>query len=347
MKVFVSFPTVRNLLFESSNKEPFCGRIDGQILYVWDTIDDEMLSTIIDHYGTPKYIFMDSASCYQSKFNNVYFVDAWLEAEILMWEKNKLVIETSPIITTHIANFQINKKQINRFLTIKLCEIFDVVVDYTWSGIGSTFDLSYIIAEKQKLNDHNIDLFWNQILSPIHQFDKKWIDVNDKQIFTSSVVNYGKNYQVWNAGLNKIMSSTAVSLITESVWTQTAATFSEKTAFSLLALTFPIWIGGYNMATEWKNKGFDIFDDIIDHSYERMPTLLERCFYAFYLNKDILTDVALAKELRSKHMDRLVNNRDRLTSDNLKKYNRKIISTWPEELQQPALESMHRNLKLK
>jgi len=347
MKVFVSFPN-RDLLFESSNEEPFYGRIDGQILYIWDIIDDEELSTIIDHYGTPKYIFMDSASCYQSKFNNVYFVDAWLESEILHWEKNKLVIETSSI-TTHTANFQINKKQINRFLAIKLCEIFSIDVNYTWSAIDKTFDLSHIVQENQNLNDDNINKYWGQLLSPISKIKRKWINVYDNHDFSSSssVENYGQNLEVWNAGLNSIMSSTVISLITESVRTQRTIHFSEKTAFSLLALTFPIWIGGYNMATEWKKKGFDIFEDVIDHSYENMPTLLERCFYAVYLNLEILTNIELASDLRNKHMNRLIKNRDMLTSENLKNYNRKIISTWPDDLQQPALESMHRYLKLK
>jgi len=349
MKVFVSF-SQRNLLYESISKTQVTSReLTGNILHVWDVIDDATIDNIFQEFGTPKYIFVDSMSQYNSSLDvDVYSVDAWLEAEILNWERNKLVVETSPVVTTHIANFQINKKQINRFLAIKLCEIFSIDVNYTWSAVDKTFDLQHIVQENQNLNDNNINKYWGQLLSPISKFERKWVNVHtDHDFSSSSVEDYGGNLEVWNAGLNDIMSSTAVSIITESVWTQKCATFTEKTAFSVFALTFPIWVGGYNMATEWKKKGFDTFDDIIDHSYESMPTLLERCFYAIYLNLEILTNIELTSALRNKHMDRLIKNRDMLTSENLKNYNRKVISTWPEELQQPALESLHRYLELK
>jgi len=347
MKTLVSFPSYRDLLFESEGTIPFCGSLEGNILHVWDIIDDTTLSYIFEKFNNPKYVFIDS-STYKSDLNvDIYAVDAWLESELLGWKKNNLAIESSPV-TTHTANFQVNKKQINRFLAIKLCEIFSIDVNYTWSATDKTFDLSHIVQENQNLNDDNINKYWEQLLSPISKFERKWIATQDNHDFSSSSVeNYGDNLEVWNAGLNNIMSNTATSLITESVSTQIAALFTEKTAFSLLALTFPIWVGGFNAASEWKKKGFDVFEDVIDHSYENMPTLLERCFYAVYLNLEILTNIELASDLRNKHMDRLIKNRDMLTSENLKNYNRKVISTWPDDLQQPALESIHRYLKLK
>ena len=346
MKTLVSFPDHRDLLFESIGKLPFSGSLKGNILHVCDIIDDTTLAYIFKKFNKPKYVFVDSSTYISTLDVDIYAVDVWLESELVNWEKEKLIVFDN-VRTTHAANFQINKKQINRHLAIKFCEIFNVDANYTWNGIKKSFDLSNIVEEKKHLTDAQINLYWGEILAPIYKFDKKWIKVNDNQVFDHSVINYGVNFKVWNYGLNKIMSDTAVSLITESVQTQLAALFTEKTAFSMLALTFPIWVGGYNMATEWKKKGFDTFDDVIDHSYENMPTLLERCFYAIYLNLEILTNIELASNLRNKHMDRLIKNRDMLTSENLKNYNRKVISTWPTELQQPALESMHRYLKLK
>jgi hypothetical protein len=348
MKTLVSFPDKRNILYDSvSNTIVTNGELTGNILHIWDVVDDQTIDDICQAYGTPEYVFTDGMCQYESDLDiTVYAVDTWLESELVIWEKEKLAAVDN-VKTTQVANFQINKKQINRYLTIKFCEIFNLDVDYTWSGIGESFDLSCIVLEKTQLKDNDIDRYWSDILAPISKFNKKWIDTCNHHKFSYSVTNYGSNYTVWHAGLNNVMSNTAISLITESVWTQKAATFSEKTAFSVLALTFPIWVGGYNMASEWKKKGFDIFEDIIDHSYESMPTLLERCFYAFYLNLNILTNVNLAAELRSKYMDRLVKNRDMLTSENFKKYNRKIINTWPANLQQPALESIHRYLRLK
>lgn len=332
IQVLVSFPTQRDKLVVSGTTEEYTGSLDGKILYIWDVIDDQCLLEILSRYGIPKYIAADSLSYYyNSKLNNSIYggVEIWLESEIEAFKHKGITqITAHSLSTAHVANFQINKKQINRFLAMKFCEIFDIDLDYTWSGIGKYFDLTHVNDEQKKINDPIIKRYWGDIVAPITKFDQKWVykgnlDIRDEH----AIVNYGSNIDVWNNGLSDIISRTAISLITESVWTQQLATFSEKTAYSVLGLTFPIWVGGYRCATEWKNKGFDIFEDIINHSYECMPTLIERCFYAFYLNKDILTDINLASQLRATHIERLMNNREKLTSDTLHKHNKKIIET--------------------
>lgn len=348
IQVLVSYPTSRDKLVVSGTTEEYTGTLDGKILYIWDVIDDQTLLEILSKYGLPKYIAADSLSYYSSSVlrEPMYVTDMWLETELENFEYNGI---SHPVVqnlqTKHTANFQINKKQINRYLAIKFCEIFDISVNYTWSGIGKYFDLTHIIDEQNKINDPVIGYYWEDIFAPITKFDQKWLYKGNLNIENKhGISEYGGNINSWNNGLNSIVSNTAISLITESVATQQAMTFTEKTAYSVLGLTFPIWVGGYRSATEWKNKGFDVFEDIIDHSYECMPTLIERCFYAFYLNKDILTDTTAASQLRTTHMERLVNNRKKLTSDTLNKHNKKIIETWPPDLQEPMIKAMQDNL---
>lgn len=347
MKVLVSFPGCRHELVDSESRQPINEPVDDYILHNWDVLYPEHILPTINKHGNPKYIFTDGMATFNTKINDlpVYAVDAWLENEMNNFVENNIIVPTH-YQTKHCANFVINKKQINRWVTIKLCEIFNVDYDYTWSGIGKSFDLSLFINEKQTLSDNTLDEYWDQIL-PSVTTSEKWIDVDGDVTSDLSHVNYISNTDVWNSGLNDIMTNTAVSLITESLVDQNAATFSEKTVFALYGLTFPIWVGGVNMATEWENKGFDIFNDVIDHSYQSMPTLLERCFYAIYLNREILTDINLAKELRNKMKDRLFENQCKLTPEIFKNYNRSVIETWPVELQEPALRSMYRYLNLK
>ena len=68
-------------------------------------------------------------------------------------------------------NFLVNKKQINRYLLIKLVEYFKLTrFNYTWSGIGRQFDLTEIIDEWNMidpLHTHFNDNLRNCILSPI------------------------------------------------------------------------------------------------------------------------------------------------------------------------------------
>jgi hypothetical protein len=205
-------------------------------------------------------------------------------------------------------------------------------MSYTWSGAGQNSNLSSIVNDLHQIKDQNIEKYLHNILSPI-QLDPQWHTINPgENNDNSAVLNYGKNQDVWNYVLCEKMSNTAVSLITESMPNYRISAYSEKTLFSVLALTFPIFVGGYSMASTWKNAGFDIFDDLIDHSYEKLPTLIERCFYAFELNKKILTDINYASTKREQCMERLMKNQHLILSTQLSKSNKAQMKTWPEHI---------------
>lgn len=323
-----------NLRLEDTNtREEFTGSLEGKILYVRDVLTNVQLQEIIKRHGCPAIIFGDSHSYYE--WQNFYTVDYWIESQVRKFETDQIAMPTGEI-TTSCANFTINKKSHNRHMLLKLAEIFNLDVDYTWSGIDSMFDMSLFINEHSSINDTNVDKVWGELLSPISRFKKKWV-VCDSDYDAGFAVLYKGNSASWNAGLHDIISTSAVTLIGESVYNNTSAiTYSEKTAFSVYGLTMPIWVGGKYQAKYWKEKGFDTFDDIIDHSYESMPTLLERCFYAIYLNRKILTDLEYAAEVRNSVMDRLIANREKLTYKNLHKFNKEQVSKWPDEIKDIA-----------
>jgi plasmid maintenance system antidote protein VapI len=346
----VSSPANRKSLFDSVTEQKFTGTLagnvlTGNVLHVYDAIDDDTLTKIIDHFGTPRYIIMDGFSSYQTSLDiPIFCIDAWIEDQLTQMESTGLTL-VDDVKVEHVANFVINAKQINRFLAMKLSEIFNIDVDYTWSGLGQNFNLEHIVQEKKLLNDSLIDQHWTQLLAPIAKFEKKWRpNPGEKIVGDSKIVNPGDHAIFWNTHLRHVVSKSAISIITESVWTQQASLFTEKTVYSVLGLTFPIWVGGVNAATCWKDKGFDIFDDVIDHSYQNLPTLLERCFYAFYLNKDILTDLEKASFLRKQHVDRLIANRNCMTSDTFRKYNQTQFQKWPNDLQELANASIMKYL---
>lgn len=310
-------------------------QFDGSdILYIWDTIDELSLSEMLKQHGTPKYIVNDSFSYFDYPGINVYCVNKWLE-----WQLSKFETEIDNyqhnFDTLHCANFCINKKQLNRYLAMKMVEIFEIDCCYTWSGFGKNLDCTKIINEKNSLSDKNLDRYWGEILSPIQKFEKKWIHIdNTDQDGSSFILNYGQNCDTWKNGLDKVFSTSAVSLITESGTATQAIHFSEKTAYAIMGLTFPIWVGGQNQANEWKKIGFDIFEDIIDHSYQHKSTVIEQCFYAIYNNLELLQDIKKLSALRLKHRDRLIKNRNHLSYATFKKYNKEIVSTWPVDLQE-------------
>jgi hypothetical protein len=203
--------------------------------------------------------------------------------------------------------------------------------------------MTLLIDERKTINDSLIVENFVELLAPIKKYKKKWIAFDNIDSDDNvNVKNYGGNCWVWNNGLGRLMSDTVVSLISESIADQQCANFTEKTAFAIIACTFPIWIGGYNMASCWQDIGFDIFDDIIDHSYQNKHTLLERCFYAFELNKKILVDLDLARKIRNDNMHRLEKNRQLFFDGAVGRHNKLIVDSWPKEIKNAASYSIQK-----
>jgi len=233
--------------------------------------------------------------------------------------------------TLHTANFVVKKPQINRYLTVKLVELFGIDSIYTLSQTAWAFDMTNTLNELATI-DHSSWLsqeHTNFLLAPATM--QPHILENYQDIADHEVVN------VWVSGLNDVYQHSAVALITESLNYQRGAVFTEKTLFPMVALNFPIWVGGYGQADEWQRCGFDIFDDVIDHSYQYMPTLIERCWWAFKLNIELLQNKDLAAAARVKHLSRLKQNRQLILDNHLKDHNDQVVKSWPIHVQSQVI----------
>lgn len=315
---------------------------DNDSYYHYDIFDDDTIIKVLQIF-VPKYIFNDSFSSYSSTLPvTIYTVNLWLEQHMELYAD---VLHENNVETKFAVNFISNKSRLNRFLTIKMVELFDLDTNYSWSGIGREFDMHHVINEIKYLENNNRNFLTateqSFLLAPI-QLPAHWIE-HPNNVFTSGQVeNYGTNRWTWDNGLNKIFLSSAVSLITESIDTQKAIQFSEKTVYAMLGLTFPIWIGGYAQAEFWSKYGFDTFNDIIDHSYQYYETSIERCWYAIKFNIDLLKDKDQLALLRKTHMGRLKHNQDLLHTDCFYRHHNKVMQSWPNSAQQdfaPILES--------
>lgn len=303
-------------------------------LHIYDVFDQFRLDTLLKK-GTPKNILNDHWIEIELAGPKIYTVPLFLEnaiEECKPWH----TVEVDNVETKTVFNFMINKKQINRYLCLKFVELFDLRdYDYTWSGIGPVFDMSPIITE---INQLGLSLPINSaqqgfLLSSVNIPPKFFYHDNSKSN-NSNIVGVGGYVWVWNNGMCNIFSNSAISLITESVTFEKGAVFTEKTVYAILGLTLPIWIGGYRQADNWKKIGFDIFEDVIDHSYQHRDTLFERCYYAFANNLSLLSDKTNIIQLRKKLLPRLQHNRDLLLNRQLKKYITQEVQTWSEDLQQ-------------
>lgn len=269
----------------------------GLVLWHQDTLSNELFSQIVALHGKPDTLISSAHPEYNvSGFDYYYLPD---DLTHFAYQVNKFsTVQDLP--TEYCFNFMINKNQTNRFLLIKLVEWFKLTsYDYTWAGADS-FSCSDIVEELSLLS---ADLKYH--------ITKQNFDIPAKFVNLPSGTAQS-NLAVWNYAIGEIFSKSAVSLITESIGAEKIINFTEKSLFSVQALTFPIWIGGFRQADHWKNHGFDTFDDVVNHDYQYCDTLVERCIRAFQDNLKLLTDLEYASNVRKQHIDRLLHNRANL-----------------------------------
>ena len=128
-----------------------------RILHIEDVITHEQLHQLLDNQKFD-YIFQDNMSELNYPGQEIYMLPLFI-AETA----GNLAINTSlisPLLMPHSTttntktafNFMINKKQVNRYLCIKLVELFELTnFDYTWSGVDQNFDMSTILEELDML----------------------------------------------------------------------------------------------------------------------------------------------------------------------------------------------------
>lgn len=311
-----------------------------EIFHIVDYFSEQYLNQIINTRGRPRAVLNDhflllDSSCIQNL--DYIGLPLWTMKECKEWTHSDFD-DTQNLTADYAFNFMINKKQCSRYLLLKLVDIGQYKdFQYTWSGIGQSFDLSAVLREINSLPENHPctqPAFRSGILSPVALPPRFMSSLahNDNNVCKY----YESNKWAWDSFLKNMFDKSCVSLISETGGYEKGAGVTEKTLFSVFGLTFPIWVGNFGQAQTWKNIGFDVFDDVIDHSYQWHPTLIERCYWAFELNKKILSDLDYANTQRFLHKDRLLKNRHLALDDKLGKYCEDLINNLPQHYQDPV-----------
>jgi hypothetical protein len=108
--------------------------------------------------------------------------------------------------------------------------------------------------------------------------------------------------------LKAYYQNTFVEIVSETSFTERAYLLTEKTLNSIYGCNFPIILCGCGAVAQLRAMGFDMFDDVIDHSYDLMENPIDRLYHAIADNIEILTDNEIAKKLWVEHRQRFVNN---------------------------------------
>ena len=186
------------------------------------------------------------------------------------------------------------------------------------------------VIDELKLNSYQHSLCWRTSPTstiPVTDYRIGHEVVMDFSIRAGSYTN-ATIYQ--NLLQSKVFESTAVSLITEPAYYEQDTIVTEKTIMARYGGTVPIWFGGWRIPDYMRSLGFDIFDDIVDHSYQNLSDPEQRCLAAIDRNIHLLKNLTGVDHKRLQHNLNLVKSNPWLTQVNsLIKIYPDLRTVWP------------------
>jgi hypothetical protein len=105
--------------------------------------------------------------------------------------------------------------------------------------------------------------------------------------------NHARNFDL---NLRTLYAESFVEIVGEPVFMMPGITVTEKYLNSVYGFNFPIILSGAGTVAHLRGLGFDMFDDVIDHSYDDISSHMSRLVAAIDLNRRLLEDTVHAKQ---------------------------------------------------
>lgn len=132
--------------------------------------------------------------------------------------------------------------------------------------------------------------------------------------FDNGIVSYGSEIPLQNwdystyfgtenydnfVRLLPIYQSCQINIVTETDYDQRPGVISEKTLYAFVAKQMPILIAHPGAVQDCRDMGFDMFDDVVDHSYDTLPND-QRISAAIGRNQHLLTSLSNLDQYQSR-----------------------------------------------
>jgi hypothetical protein len=122
------------------------------------------------------------------------------------------------------------------------------------------------------------------------------------------VNGHNDNVSNFRNKLSNYYRDTFVDIITETSFTEKCFNLTEKTLNSIYGCSFPILLCSQGSVEFLRKMGVDMFDDVVNHSYDKIEDPFKRLYQAIVDNRDLLSDVEKSKELWSSCRSRFQEN---------------------------------------
>lgn len=129
---------------------------------------------------------------------------------------------------------------------------------------------------------------------------------------SGKIINDPENF---DQRLRGLYENSFVEIICDTIFMDTSGLVTEKFINSVYGFNFPIIMNIPGAVDHLRGSGFDMFDDVINHRYDKIHDPFTRMITAINDNRAILSDSSLAKSKWVECQDRLNNNY--LLADNL------------------------------
>lgn len=230
------------------------------------------------------------------------------------------------------------------FMARENTEFIEQCIQPNWSQRSSTFNFMinkprpHRIQLLELIQQHGLTNYTHSLAWRSNTVNH--IAVTDYKFGPETVMDRGvKNGNFRNAltyqGLlqRTVFEPSCISLITEPVYHERETIITEKTLMAMWAGTLPIWIGGWRIANWLDRQGFDVFADVVDHSYQDLPDPAQRVQRAIESNLDLLQNFDRARDLVHAHRARLQHNLDLLQDNYFMRLCHSILQQHSGEIQ--------------
>ena len=257
------------------------------------------------------FIFEDYIN-YENK-NNLNFIclNSFFINDVRTFVDNQHIFEKPRLTTKTIdKNFLFLSNKIRPHRALTSCWIKNFANDLNFNYTSLSIP-PYMLEELLLNNSFELDT--TKALEPNFLFtDTCTFDNNDNFVDYGYVSGNSAGDPNFNNFLNirALYDNTALSLITESIFYEKSFQLSEKTLHAYLSGHMVIWPAGWECARAVKDLGFDVFDDILDHSYQYIDNPVNRTLQALELNKNVIFDKSLQQKFYNDNIERFQHNID-------------------------------------
>ena len=112
------------------------------------------------------------------------------------------------------------------------------------------------------------------------------------------------NIKNFNSTLRQLYADSFVEFVTCTLYSQPRFHLSEKILNNIYGQNFPIIISTVGMVDYYRRSGMDMFDDVVDHSYDTIADPVDRLEAAVVRNQPLLTDPDRTKQLWQQRQQR-------------------------------------------